>query len=368
MAKQKDTSRTIGAGKKAVAVILAVFFILASNLTILSYVTQNTLSDQDSYQRISDKLDLVEFARVRLLKILIESSLGSSSSSVRVDQASLEAAAEILMPYDWVNSTLDAWLAELIAYVTEPAYPFPNLTLDMQPMIAALQSPQGGMAVMQLFGNLPVCATQQQLEGLLAGNITCMPEPQYLPMASKAVSSQLAGQVPAQITLQNLQTMGMDTSNIEVTLKTVRGAYRNLRTFFWGGLLASLLFFLLYVMLFITTPNSLLKAFPWPLYGAAALGLLLIFISGTLLGGSLNMIERLLGDGMGEFSFLISTALQTLYSIIRNQWLTIVLLVAGLAVVLHILMSIVRALIKKNGNGADVSDTQPQRIRKSFRY
>ena len=363
-----ENKKTLSAGLKFLAICLALLFVVASNLTIISFVMLNTISDRETYSEIIAASDIVEVSRVALLKGLVKSSIGESSSGIELNDASLEAAADILMPYDWISGTLDIWISELISYMDEPGADVPNLSLDLQPMIVLLKGSQGSMAVIQIFGSLPECTTQQQLQGLMAGQITCMPGAQYLPMASQAISTYFADKLPAQISLFELDAMGIKTTSIEGTLSRIRDIYQNISLIFWAGLIASVALFIVYLLLFISRPARLLPSIPWPLYGSVLTGLLLIFLSGFLVGSSVNLVAHLPGNIPDNLTFIVSTAVQTFYGIIKQQWITIVLILAGLTILLHILALIINKLINWNKNGKGKSQDQPQRIKKSFRY
>ncbi len=368
MTGHMENKKNLSAGLKFLAICLALLFVITSNLTIIGFVMLNTVSDRETYSEIVAASDFVEVSRVALLKGLVKSSLGETSSGIELNEASLEAAADILMPYDWISGTLDIWVTELLSYMEDPGANVPDLSLDLQPMIASLKGSQGGMAVIQIFGSLPECTSQEQLQGLLAGQITCMPDAQYLPMASQAISAYFADKLPTQISLFDLNAMGIKITNIEGTLNGIRGAYQNINLIFWVGLIASVVLFIIYLLLFLTRPARLLPSIPWPLYGSVLTGLLLIFLSGFLVGSSVNLVERLPGNIPENVTYIVSVAVQTFYGIIKQQWITIVLILAGLTVFIHILALIINKLIKWDKNDKGPTPDQSQRIKKSFRY
>ena len=361
-----ENKKTLSAGLKFLAICLALLFVISSTLTIISFVMLNTITDRETYSEIIAASDIVEVSRVALLKGLVKSGLEDSANNVALNDASLEAAADILMPYDWINATLDVWVSDLLSYMQDPAASVPDLSLDLQPMIASLKGPQGSMAVIQLFGSLPECTTQQQLQGLMAGRITCMPGAQYLPMASQAISTYFADKLPARISLFDLDAMGIKTTNIESTLNEVRSTYHNIRLIFWSGLIASVVLFIVYLLLFLSRPARLLPSIPWPLYASVFTGLLLIFLSGLLVGSSMNLVANLPGNIPENLTYTVSAVLQTFYGIIKQQWLTIVLIMAGLTILLHILALIINKLINWNKNDKNMSQDQSQRIKKEF--
>ena len=355
------------------SIILIFLFTATVILTIISHALVDNLTDISTYEAAIQQTQLAERGRGLLANGLVTYSLFTQqSTSNYISGHTLEtwdSVADALIPSVWLEENLILIVSSIVEWLNDPEVKYPQLEIDMSPVIGILQSPQGSLAVIPLLQGTKPCAPDISEIVFLGDNlISCLPSNGNIASYGDKIALILADNIVPIISFQTLEQTGLITPPFIQTIGTIRNSYNTLTLALSLGIKISVLLFFLYALLWSNSPRKLITKLPWPLYAAGGfslvlLGLLFIFFQ-FWIDNAIRIAIPLLAI---EYHSLLIDILEVLSGGIKKQWLvwSIYLIVAGLLI--HILIFSYDWVKNRRTPEIEPEGRRRHRIRKQYR-
>ena len=280
-----------------------------------------------------------------------------------------DSVADVLIQDPWLEGNLILVIDSSIKWLNDPKMNYPNLEIDMSPVIRELQGPQSALAIIPLLQGIHPCGPGDT-EILLMGDdlISCLPQDGNVASYADRIAQILSNNVIPVISFQTLQQTGIITPSFHRYLNIIRNSFSTLTIALSFGIQLSLLLFVIYSLLWSSSPRTFLSKLPWPLYAAGGFSLILLgLLHLFFLFWIDNAIRIALPFIATEYYSLIVEVLEVLTSGIQYQWLvwSIYLIIAGL--LLHILIFSYDWIKKRRIQEIEPEGKKRHRIRKQYR-
>jgi hypothetical protein len=360
--------------RRILLVVLLASFALVVTGTLLVNILSNTLLDTGAWHRLIDETQLAARSRTLVADFLVTYSLKASQSTTFLENYPLntwEGVAEVLLPTEWVQQNLYTVVDTTIGWMKGEQSGLPDFTLDLSPVLSSLQGDQGALAILPLLQNIPACPADSSDAQVMVGDLmSCLPGNKDLTGYASVISSLIAKTLPAEISLSNLESMHLVSSQTYQSLEKVRSAVRGTQSLVQLGLRLSLLLLSLYALLNSPAPRRVFRTLAWPLYAAG--GLSLVMLIGWQLFSDLGLGLAITGLFPGtklEEQALLADMLRFISGSIVRDWLVWIAALIGLAVLIQVLTFVVTKAIQvlKDRRKVEEPAQGPTRLRKQFR-
>jgi len=360
--------------RRILLVVLLVSFALVVTVTLLVYTSSNTLLDPGQWRQLIDETQLAARSSTLVADFLVTYSLKASQSAAFLQDYPLntwEGVAEVLLPEEWVQENLYSIVDTAIDWLLGEQSGLPNFTLDLSPVLSALQGDQGALAILPLLQDIPACPADSSGAQILVGDLmNCLPENKDLTGYAAVISSLIAKTLPAEVSLATLEAMQLVSSHTYQSAEKIRSGVRGTESLVQLGFRLALLLLSLYALLNSPSPRRVFRTLAWPLYAAG--GLSLVVLIGWQLFADLGLglaITGLLPGTKLEVQSLLADVLRFISGSIAQEWLVWIAALFGLAILIQALTFVATKVIqavKDRRKGEEEVQGQP-RLRKQFR-
>jgi hypothetical protein len=363
---------------KLVAILLAASFALVLSLSLLLQAFLSTFTSLETYATIMEQARVVDRSQGLITRYLISPAIQKESSQ---DYAYLNLLREIpletwekiahsILASEWVEENLDLIILSVLEWVNMDESPFPDITLDLSPLIQELRSPKGSLAILPIIQQIPACPPSYTESALVRQNEIppCISENSNIIVMAEYTAEMVAISLPERISTSSLIGMELIDPGILSAARRVHAGVETAQAMFILGLRAALLLLVLYALMHTASPASLLKSMALPLY-LAGIMLALVLLGGYVflqVGWISKLVTLLVGLDI-HFQAVLADILRTSgYLVIQKPigW-SILLIMLGLAISLSLTLA---AQWKKwRATRLTQPTKQPVRIRKQFR-
>jgi hypothetical protein len=263
------------------ALLLFGCFIALTPVAVAVWSTMTTVQEPQTFHMLINRGRIAHRSPGFIVHALISATVQhNQSENPFADQFSLrqwEAVAAVILPAEWLEANLHQATEAIFHWLEEPEALLPELTLDLSPIIFSLQSRSGGLAILPLLQNTPVCpahiTTVTYFDGSL---VSCLPEEEDITNIAQDVADVIAAGLVSEITIAQLYEEGMIPGEVVQKLNQGRLALGvlNAAINLYGRLL--LLILCLYALLYSTSPVQALLSLRLPLLLAGVISLLLL--------------------------------------------------------------------------------------------
>jgi hypothetical protein len=263
------------------ALLLFGCFIALTPVAVAVWSTMTTVQEPQTFHMLINRGRIAHRSPGFIVHALISATVQhNQSENPFADQFSLrqwEAVAAVILPAEWLEANLHQAIEAIFHWLEEPEALLPELTLDLSPIIFSLQSRSGGLAILPLLQNTPVCpahiTTVTYFDGSL---VSCLPEEEDITNIAQDVADVIAGGLVSEITIAQLYEEGMIPGEVVQKLNQGRlalGVLNAAINLYWRLLL---LILCLYALLYSTSPVQALLSLRLPLLLAGVISLLLL--------------------------------------------------------------------------------------------
>jgi hypothetical protein len=263
------------------ALLLFGCFIALTPVAVAVWSTMTTVQEPQTFHMLINRGRIAHRSPGFIVHALISATVQhNQSENPFADQFSLrqwEAVAAVILPAEWLEANLHQAAEAIFHWLEEPEALLPELTLDLSPIIFSLQSRSGGLAILPLLQNTPVCpahiTTVTYFDGSL---VSCLPEEEDITNIAQDVADVIAGGLVSEITIAQLYEEGMIPGEVVQKLNQGRlalGVLNAAINLYWRLLL---LILCLYALLYSTSPVQALLSLRLPLLLAGVISLLLL--------------------------------------------------------------------------------------------
>ena len=370
---------TLGKGThKLLAILLAVSFALVLSLSLLLQAFITTFTALETYDSVLEQARVVDRSQGLITRYLISPAIQKESSQDvaylnllrEIPLETWEKIARSILPSEWVEENIDLIVISVLEWVDTDEAPFPDITLDLSPLILELRSPKGSLAILPIIQQIPACPPGYTESALVGQNEIppCISENSNIIVMAEYTAEMVAISLPERISTSSLIGMELIDPGILSVARRVHAGVETAQAMFILGLRAALLLLVLYALMHTASIAALLKSLTLPLY-LAGIMLALVLGGGYIflqVGWIGKLVTLLVGLDIHFQAVLADILRASGYLVIQKPigW-SILLVVLGLAI--SLLLTIAAHWKKWRTTRLTQPTKQPVRIRKQFR-
>jgi hypothetical protein len=278
--------------------------------------------------------------------------------------------ARSILPSDWLRENLDLIIRSILAWVEVESASFPEITLELSPLIQELRSPKGSMAILPIIQQIPPCPPDENPSATVGQNEIppCISENSNIIVMAEYTAQMVAISLPEQISTSSLQSMGLIDPGILSGVQKLHAGMIAAQATRILGLRTALLLLALYALMYTSSPASLLRSLALPMYLAGFM--LALFLVGGYVFIQVGWVSQLVTLFAGldiHFQAVLADVIRySGYLIIQKPiaW-SVLLVMLGLSI--NLSLNSADKWRKWRAANSTQSVKQPVRIRKQFR-
>ena len=363
--------RVIGEGiRKLFSIITLVCIVVVATMVILGNLFTDNLIQPQIW------VDALEDARIAdqsesLISKMIFSSYISMSTGIIGDvsqTSNWESIAKAIIPADWVKNNLKLIIQSTLEWLVTPDGKFPDLLIDLKAIKNNLRSPQGAVAALPLFENIPDCKGDVTKIVYLQGTlVSCVPVGWDLINVSGLTLNVIADTLPDQVSIVTLAASGNVDPLVFQSIYKVKSGYAVLEAGGKFGLQIVILLFCIYLLLQSKSYDYLINELPPPFY-AVGIFLLLLFAGwyAIIHWGLRLLIPSMVGTLSLEIKSLLLDFVSAFGNQIQVKWLTWGFGLILVGIVLQVVSRILNKYTQRHLAIVEDKSRQEARVRKQF--
>jgi hypothetical protein len=363
---------------KLLAILLAVSFALVLSLSLLLQASLTTLKSVESYDTVIDQARVVDRSQGLIMRYLISPVIQEERDQEyaylklmrEIPLETWEKIARSILPSDWLRENLDLIIRSILAWVEVESASFPEITLELSPLIQELRSPKGSMAILPIIQQIPPCPPDENPSATVGQNEIppCISENSNIIVMAEYTAQMVAISLPEQISTSSLQSMGLIDPGILSGVQKLHAGMIAAQATRILGLRTALLLLALYALMYTSSPASLLRSLALPMYLAGFM--LALFLVGGYVFIQVGWVSQLVTLFAGldiHFQAVLADVIRySGYLIIQKPiaW-SVLLVMLGLSI--NLSLNSADKWRKWRAANSTQSVKQPVRIRKQFR-